>query len=175
MEKGRRERRGKEEREERTAEERKREEREREREERREGISEHKNVPLRARFGCLRCCGGEGGCSREGGVPINKKHAYMGVFLVFSGGKVNEHVRHAHTGMPYVFAGCGGGVREKGRAIHEKSKRTHKARLYGRALCALQAVGGGGGPGQEKMRPSGHVSHVFCVLGRRGGGRDAAS
>ena len=32
-----------------------------------------------------------------------EKHARLGVFLVFRGRKANEHVRHAHTGMSYVF------------------------------------------------------------------------
>ena len=48
------------------------------------------------------------GVRGNGGAPINEKHAQTGAFLVFSGRKVNEHVRHAHTGMPYVFGGMWG-------------------------------------------------------------------
>ena len=43
-----------------------------------------------------------------------EKRAQAGVFLVFLGRKANEHVRHAHTGVSYVFCrmwevGVGGG------------------------------------------------------------------
>ena len=33
-----------------------------------------------------------------------EKRAQVGVFLVFLGRKRNEHVRHAHMGMSYVFS-----------------------------------------------------------------------
>ena len=32
-----------------------------------------------------------------------EKHTRLGVFLVFVGRKANEHVKHAHTGVSYVF------------------------------------------------------------------------
>jgi len=32
-----------------------------------------------------------------------EKHTRLGVFLVFWGRKANEHIRHAHTGVSYVF------------------------------------------------------------------------
>jgi hypothetical protein len=42
------------------------------------GVREHKNAPLRARFGCLRYCGVEGGCR----TPKTRQN---GALLVFEG------------------------------------------------------------------------------------------
>ena len=68
------------------------------------GTREHKNTPLRAHFGCSRYRGREGGCR-------SPKTRQNGVLLVFEGGgsvPINEHVRHTHMGVPYVFCGMWG-------------------------------------------------------------------
>ena len=97
----------------------------------------------RAHFGCSRISWGgrEGvdhpkrtktarcGCSRDGEGVENTKHAQTGVFCMFSGRKVSEHVRHAHTGMPYVLGGMwevGGG--DPG---HEKCAETARFSCLG--------------------------------------------
>ena len=67
-----------------------------------------------------------------------EKRAQAGVFLVFLGRKANEHVRHTHMGVSYVFCrmwevGVGGGW-----------SWTRKTRLFGRVFRVLAKRGGDG-------------------------------